>query len=190
MAAPKRNDIQIIEDRQYIAKLKRKGYDFTVITNKVNKRYKENGVNIELSKVSVWTDWKRMVEEWKDERLDDVELYQADMIDNFKATKLLAIEAYESGLVNHEKTSKKYLGDEKGKSSKKILLEEKIDAENLYGDPRFLKIMVDCDDKISKIQGLYVDPVKESTEKDNSDISTLSDEELNKSIIQISTNDK
>lgn len=151
MAKIKRNKLQRLDDLKYIKKLYLKGnISPTQITEKVNDRYAKKGIDIELSVPQIHYDIESMINEIQKEIPAE-------------ATKIIAIQeqrilnvmkeaylAWSQSKGIDEETIVKSGTNEKGPFENKTLKKRK-----LKGDPRYLIVIDNCIDKISRLHKLY-----------------------------------
>lgn len=176
MCLNKRTPDQIFNDRRLIVKcLEMGGFSIQDITDKINNRYKKNGFDIKLSRQLINQDVLIVRKDMSAEYLEDVKQLGIEAIAHFNFIKKKALKDYDKSITEHFKEIEKEGYNDKFGTTKETIIEK----EKLYGNPKFLDIAVKCEIEIAKIQGLYYKPESNKTE-DN--LSSLSDEELEKEI--------
>jgi hypothetical protein len=169
MAKLKRNKLQRLEDLKYIKKLYLKGnISQNQITEKINERYAANGSDIQLSVQQIHYDIQSMIKELREDIPKDVS--QIIAIQEQRILKVMQ-EAYLAWSRSigkdietiEQETTKPPKNEEE--EEKQLYKTTTTKTKKLKGDPRYLIVIDNCIDKISKLHKLY-DKEKDSDDND------------------------
>lgn len=190
MGANKRNDQQIADDKIFIAKLWLKAVPYRSIAEQVNEHNKSEGKDYEISYSQVAYDIKAIMEEWREERLDLVDLYidrELKKLDQIERECWVAWENSKKG-----KKSIKLDGGDIGTDIRDItggtIKEQSL--EESVGDPRFFDKIMACMEKRKDLIG-YGQPKKvEFSGSVAVGVSTMTEEDMEKEAKRIRNNMK
>ena len=147
MGSPKRTKAERERDREYIARLYLQRKTFREIAGVFNDEQDERGYT--LSYVQIYNDFKAVEKQW----IDD----SKEHIDKIKARELARLDEIEREAFNAWKLSIGVNVTKKGKQKTSLTgvdsTVEKIERE-LNGDPRYLQIILQCQDRRAKLLGL------------------------------------
>ena len=144
----KRLDWEISRDRATIAQLHYQGaMSDQMIANALNAR---DEVDYTIGKRMVCYERKRILEEWR-EGQGDSDVWVDEEILRIYGVEQAAWQAWERSMKPKERERIK-----EGSSSKGSYEEVEKLIEGQVGDPTFLKIILECGDKRSRLRGLYV----------------------------------
>lgn len=103
----KRTDEQWEADKALESELFLKGYSYRRIRDKINERYKEMGIDIQISYQSVYNDIQKCLSEWKREQFTNIDQYVTQEI---QALDNVAREAWRNGSVLNVLNAKLNIG--------------------------------------------------------------------------------
>ncbi len=175
----KRNEEQRIVDRRIIVKyMQIGGYTIQEITDIINKGYKAQGIDISISRQQVNQDVLSIRKAMAEEYLNDIDQLRIEKVAHFNHIKKTALKDYKKSITEHSRFVERKISSLRFGDS----TEETVEKEQLYGNPKFLDIVLKCDVEIAKIQGLY--DKKEEKEREKS-LNSLTDEELDRQINEL-----
>lgn len=145
-----RTDGQKTDDYIFIAKLLAEGRSYRDIAAQLNEHNKEIGKDYTLSKSTIGNDVKKILEEWRNERLEIIDqMIDVDLLE----LRHIKRECWESWEKSKTKESHKYKYKRKpgGGVSEKILEESTV--EKTAGDPRYIEKILTCMEKRQTLLG-------------------------------------
>lgn len=177
MAAAKRDDNQIKEDRKLIAKWLVQSIPYRQMLKMLNEHNKEHGKDYEITSIgSIAYDVKAILEEWREERVELVDLVvdrELKKLDTIEKEMWEAWEKSKSG-----KTSKKYNVSGTSTDKTKEIKEESF--VETTGDSRYMDKIFECINIRKDLLG-YAAPKKvEFSGSVGVGVAQMSDEEMNK----------
>lgn len=156
----KRTDLEIARDRALIAELYLTGdYTDAQIADFLNNR---PGVGYEISRQTVTVDRRRLLEQLQEEGKEHTGVWLQEEIFRLNVVEREAWEAWKKSTEQSKivKEIEELLKDKDGlpfNGSNYELVKSKIETviQDSVGDPNFLKIVLDCVEKRSRLRGLY-----------------------------------
>ena len=168
MAKNKRTEIQIERDKKLILDNLLQGYKSQQeLADLINARYKKEKLDIKISREQVRNDIISTLDELRTDRLEEAKRALALAERRYLYMYTLAHSEFFKSQKPKVKTQTKEkvetIKDEEGYESKEkqVFKEDSTSKENQYGDPRFLAIMEACNDKICKLNNLYIPDEKD-----------------------------
>ncbi len=182
VAANKRTQFQINKDKRLIIKLLDGGqHSHAEIAEKINERYRLEGIEIELSRSQITSDIKNILDELEEDLIKESRLLiplqtrrylwvyseaQKAWVKSQKPkTKMTITERVEKGSLKVDLSS---YADEKEKYSTGFDETKEVE-ESREGDPRFLAIADRVLSKIDRLNGLYIKKPLNDEEEDDED---------------------
>lgn len=169
----KRTDEQWEADKALESDLFLKGYSYRKIRDKINERYKEMGIDIEISYQSVYNDIQKCLSEWKREQFTNIDQYVTQEI---QALDNVAREAWEEW----ERSKRP-----KCKTKYRFKTAVEVQKETTTGDPSFLNVILNVQQRKARLLG-YDSPLvvsivgEKEKEKPKYDLSSVPADVLEK----------
>ncbi len=156
----KRDSNEIARDRYLVAGLHAKGMSLHQIANELNNRH---GITYTISPSTVSRDYQANIKVWREKALIPTAADVEEQLVAVRQTKLEAWAAWERSKEDAEQIKEiqelQELVDADPPDT--VLVTKTIETlrKGQVGNDRFLKIVIDCIDRESKLKGLYTDRV-------------------------------
>lgn len=144
----KRTPAQKEEDLQLIASLRLRRYEFAAITRELNSR----GRDYTLSLAQVYQDYKKAERRWQSEAVDAITTIKSEMLAELQEIRKEAWRMYERSktVKTTKRADKMQGGNGRGESATR----SSVTQEDQIGDPATLRLVVEVQERISKLMGL------------------------------------
>lgn len=155
----KRTREQIESDMLFETELFLKGYSYREISERLNKYNSDRGFNYTITHAGVFKDMQKAMVQWKKERFDNIEEYIQQDLKKLDRLEQTTWEAWEKSCTGKERVKVKKESVSRDKPDDTTLYDEETVNETSSGNPRFLDILLNIQQRRAKLLG-YDAPVK------------------------------
>jgi hypothetical protein len=159
----KRDELEIARDRALVAEYRLKGLSYRQIADELNNR---PGIFYTVSDTTVQRDYQANIAMWNERAMEPTGADRREQLIRLEMVEAEAWAAWEQSKKPAEQTKEverlRDLYDENGDVYDQAVLLESVEriSRGQVGNERYLRIILDCWDKRSRLKGLYEDRVK------------------------------
>ncbi len=164
----KRSRIEIERDRSIVAEYHAKGLSLRSITDELNNR---PGIHYTLSTSTIERDYHANIERWRKAALVPTTIDIQEQLVSVRLVKVEAWAAWERSKDGSEQVKEiqgleKILDDDR-EPVDAIMVTKQIETlrKGSAGNDKYLKLVIDCIDRESRLKGLYTERVQVSVDK-------------------------
>lgn len=186
MAANKRTDKQIENDRLFISEQFLKGFTIREISENLNKRNEAQGYDYTLVHSMVAYDIKKVLEEWRENRKQYIDLLMERDLQKLEMIERECWDAWQASKNSTKKTTIKGGAIKDGQVTGGTL--DKREMEDSNGDPRYIDRIFQCMDRRRELLGYGSAKKIEHSGTVNVGIKSMDSDEMKKEKARIKRN--
>jgi hypothetical protein len=159
----KRDALELARDRALVAQYHLKGLTFEQITDELNNR---PGISYTISASTVKRDYQKNIDAWNERAMESTGADRQEQLIRLQLVEQEAWAAWERSKKPAEQTKEverlRDLLDENGDPYDQAVVLESVEriSKGQVGNEKYLRIVLDCWDKRSRLKGLYQDSLR------------------------------